>query len=130
MIAKTKQKITWYPDNFNPVKDNFFAMITGVSMDVNYETSEFQLYRIAGEYFYTDKGAKKQFKNFNFTLTRKEVDGYLLANGTKKGGAASLDEAFYNLLLEQMAKDLSNYIQIGSSELELQDNLPKNLKFS
>lgn len=130
MIAKTKQKITWYPDNFNPLKDFFYAMITSVRSEVNHLTSTFEMYLISGEYFYTDKNEKKIFRNFNFSIKRSEVHEYLLKNASKKDGADNIEEAYYNLLLDQMAKDLSNYIQIASGELELQENMPKNLKIA
>jgi len=122
MIVKTKQKITFYPDQFNPKKEFFYGEINAVNI------TEFKTILVSGNYFYKDAGQKINFGAFNFPVERAEAESYFYKFSSKKTDFLSaLEESLYYIVLEEMVKDLSNKTGIATSDLEISE-IQFNLK--
>ncbi len=117
MIVKTKAKITFYPDKFNPKKEFFFGEI--VSVEIN----EFKNILVAGTYFYKDAGQNVSLGQFKFNVERKAAEAYFAKfSSAKTDFMSALEESLYYILLEEMAKDLAEKTGITASDLEITEN--------
>jgi hypothetical protein len=122
MIVKTKAKITFYPDRFNPKKEFFYGEIRSV------EITEFKNILVSGSYFYKEAGENVSIGQFIFNVQRKEAKAYFAKfTSAKTDFMSALEESLYYILLEETAKDLSEKTGILVSDLEIVDN-SKNLK--
>ena len=122
MIVKTKAKITFYPDKFNPKKEFFYGEIT------EYRGIGFNGILIEGSYYFKESQEKVSLGRFNFEVKRSQIEEYFAKFKSRKTEFFSaFEEPLYYILLEEMAKDLSEKTGILVSDLEIVDN-SKNLK--
>lgn len=122
MIVKTKSKITFYPDRFNPKKEFFYGEIRSV------EITDFKNILVSGSYFYKEANENVSLGQFNFNVKRNEAEAYFSKFTSAKTDFMSvLEETLYYVLLEEMAKDLASIAGIAKGDLEITD-FQKNLK--